>query len=36
MKQALSEPITNQNHALNAWYAQALKGHSTGARLKTH
>ena len=26
----------NQNHALNAWYAQALKGHNTGKRLKTH
>ena len=28
--------ISNQYHALNAWYAQALQGHITGLRLKTH
>ena len=26
----------NQNHQLNWWYAQALKGHITGERLKAH
>lgn len=30
------KPPCNQYHALNAWYAQALQGHITGLRLKTH
>ena len=32
----LFEFLKNQNHAINAWYAQALKGHVTGKHLKTH
>lgn len=34
-EQGLSVP-DNQNHQLNWWYAQALKGHITGERLKAH
>ena len=33
-----SNPVTqtNQNHALNAWYALALQGHNTDLCLKAH
>ena len=30
------EKVSNQNHALNAWYALALQGHNTGLCLKAH
>ena len=36
MRTGVKKMRKNQYHALNAWYAQALQGHITGLRLKTH